>query len=460
MGVKRKFTDVVSWTSRLGGLLALICALAPLSVRGQIDYERPPIDYLHASVHDHVAQLQQRLESGEATLDFDEQSGYLPSVLRALEISPSSQLLVFSKTSFQLARISPRRPRAIYFNDNTYIGWVQRGDVIEVSSVDPQQGAVFYTLSQKPSEQPRFERQTHNCLVCHGSSHTQGVPGHFVRSVFPDRSGQPVLSAGTFRTDFTSPLRERWGGWYVTGTHGAQRHMGNVTVGAGHTSADQAGQHGADPIPLDVEAGANVIDLKPLLNISPYLTPHSDLVALMVLEHQTAAHNGITAANYSARMTRRDALIMNEALQRDAQYESESTQRRYAAAAEKMLDVLLLVNEAPLTEPVAGTSEFARHFQQLGPVDRQGRSLRALDLKTRLFRYPCSYLIYSGSFAALPPEVRDRVLQRLWSVLTSADTSEKFQHLAPADRQAIREILQDTQPDLPAYWRSSAGDGT
>jgi hypothetical protein len=325
------------------------------------------------------------------------------------------------------------------------VGWVQRGDVVEVSAVDPQQGAVFYTLDQQSAEQPRFTRQTDECLLCHGSSHTLGVPGHFVRSVFPDRAGMPVLSAGTFRTDYTSPLNERWGGWYVTGLHGKQRHMGNVTV------ADRN-----QPEQLDTESGANLVDLHDRIDVDRYLTDSSDIVALMVLEHQVAMHNRFTVANYQARFADRDAKIMNEALGRPADYESESTKRRYSSAAEKVLDCLLLVDEQPLSDPIEGTSAFATEFQRRGPVDHQGRSLRQLDLKQRLFKFPCSYLIYSSAFDALPGRVRDGIYERLWEVLTGRDQSPKYAHLSAADRQAILEIVRGTKSDLPACWNSTS----
>jgi hypothetical protein len=421
-------------------VLGLITGVVP--AHGQVDYERPPIDYLGSAVHDPVARLGERLERGEVSLPFASKSGYLASVLQVLDVPVSSQILVFSKTSFQQAKISPRRPRALYFNDHVYVGWVQQGDVLEVSAIDPQQGTIFYTLEQQPAEQPRFVRQTHNCLVCHGSSHTEGVPGSFVRSIFPDRLGHPVLSAGTFRTDYTSPLRERWGGWYVTGTHGQQRHMGNVVLKAG-----------SDPSALDVEAGANVVDLSDRVDVSPYLTPSSDIVALMVLEHQATAHNRLTAANFSARITARDARIMDEALDRADGSESDSTRRRLDAAAEKVLDVLLFVGEQTLTEPIQGTSSFAAEFQRRGPLDSHGRSLRQLDLQTRLFRYPCSYLIYSEACDALPAPLRDRLLRRLWEVLTGGDSSAKFQHLSAGDRQDILAILRETKPGLPEYWQ-------
>ncbi len=350
----------------------LLCVFGVLGVLGlspagraaaQVDYDRPPINYSQATSQDAVADLQQQLDNGTRKLEYDQQHGYLPSLLTTLGISPVSQLLVFSKTSFQQSRITPRRPRALYFNDHTYVGWVQQGDVLEVSTVDPQLGAVFYTLSQQEAAHPQFERQTHQCLTCHGATHTGGVPGHFVRSVFPDRSGRPVLSAGSFRTDYTSPLSERWGGWYVSGRHGAQRHMGNVTIA-----------RASEPETLDVQAGANVEDLSSLelLDVAPYLTGHSDLVALMVLEHQVAVHNALTAAHYSARITMRDAQIMNEALGRESGFESESTRRRLDSAAERLVRTLLLSGEHALAGPVAGTSGFAESFIRLGPFDDQG----------------------------------------------------------------------------------------
>ena len=421
----------------------LACWMPARIARSQVAYERPPIDYLKAPVHDAIVVLQTKIDAGQQSLKHDEKSGYLASLLTALDIHRSSQVLVFSKTSFQQTKISARRPRALYFNDNTYIGWVQRGDVVEISSVDAQQGAIFYTLDQQDRAKPHFDRQTHNCLVCHGSSHTASVPGHFVRSVYPDRGGRPVLSAGTFHTDYTSPLSERWGGWYVSGTHGKQRHMGNVTI-----------KNRSEPEHLDVEAGANVTDLAQLelLDVTPYLTPHSDIVALLVLEHQVSMHNAITAANYSARITQRDSKIMNEALQRGADFESDSTRRRFDSAAEKVVERLLLCDEQALTDPIRGTSGFSQEFQQRGPFDAQERSLRALDLKTRLFKYPCSYLIYTDAFDGLPEPIRTRVWRRLWEILSEPEAPVKYQHLTRADRQAICEILLETKHDLPDYW--------
>ncbi|MFC1759313.1 hypothetical protein ACFL2H_11195, partial [Planctomycetota bacterium] len=208
----------------------LLCCCYAFPAAGQIAFDQPPIDYTNSAPNDRIAGLQAKIDSGEVQLDFEEERGYLRSVLHHLNIPISTQSLVFSKTSFQLRRITPRTPRALYFNDDVYIGWVIDGDVIEVSAVDPQLGANFYTLEQRQTKRPKFTRRTHACLQCHGSTLTEGVPGHLVRSVYPNEDGHPILSARTFRTDHSSPLEQRWGGWYVTGEHGKQRHLGNLLV--------------------------------------------------------------------------------------------------------------------------------------------------------------------------------------------------------------------------------------
>src|SRR5262249_27414426 len=208
-----------------------------------------------------------------------------PAILKELNVPPSSQVLVFSKTSFQRERITPKTPRALYFNDDVYVGFVLRGDVLEVAASDPKLGTAFYTLDQEPDDKPQFFRQRDNCLACHASTATGCAPGLLVLSVFTDRTGMPILSAGTFRTDHSSPLKERWGGWYVTGTHGNQTHMGNWVV-----------ENKRDPQAEGNAAGQNVTDLKSRFTVANYLTPNSDIVALMVLEHQTECHNRIARA--------------------------------------------------------------------------------------------------------------------------------------------------------------------
>jgi hypothetical protein len=418
-------------------LAAAACALAAVPVQAQLEFEREPISYGTAPVHDRVARLQQDLERGTVTLTYDEEHGYLKSLLAALDVPASSQGLVFSKTSFQLRRISPSRPRAVYHNYDTYVGFVQGGEVLELAAVDPEQGAVFYTLPQEQVEKPRFIADRGECLTCHASSRTQGVPGVLVRSVFSDERGQPQIGSGTFSTDHRSPLDERWGGWYVTGTHGDMRHMGNV-LARDRTRPEQ----------LDRDAGANISDLSALVDTQPYVAPTSDIVALMVLEHQVQMQNYLTLAGYETRHALFYDQVMNEALERPADYQSESTQRRVAAAGDKLLKYLLFAEEFPLTAPISGSAEFRRDFEGRGPRDSQGRSLRDLDLQHRLFKHPCSYLIYSESFDRLPAPVHSYVCKRLFRILTGEDDDPAFARLSLEDRRAVLEILSETKPGL------------
>ncbi|MFO0959590.1 MAG: hypothetical protein U0800_19500 [Isosphaeraceae bacterium] len=422
---------------RVGALsawIALVCG-APTWGQQELNYEGEPISYLSAPVDDPVARLDAKLASGAVKLSRDRDRGYLPAVLEALGVPPESQALVFSKTSFQHTKISPQTPRALYFGDDVYIGWVRNSETLEVSAVDPRQGAVFYLLDQGEKENPRFERQTHNCLACHSSSKTQGVPGHLIRSVFTDTSGQPVYNVGSFLTDHASPMSERWGGWYVTGHDGGQKHMGNGVV-----------RDRTHPQSIDDNGGADLDDLKGKLSIRPYLTPYSDIVALMVLEHQTQGHNRIAAASYHERLARYYDRGINRALGRPEDYLSPTSKRRIERASDDLVDYLLFVGEPELAAPIEGTSGFASKFGANARRDARGRSLRDFDLKARLFRYPLSFLVETEAFDALPASVLDRVRERFRAILSGEDDSPKYAHLDGDTRRAIREVLQASKP--------------
>lgn len=427
----------------LASLIMLYCPwlLCASGARAQLDFEAAPIHYNTAPVNDRVQTLATKLSEGKVQLAYDQQHGYLKAVLEALDVPVSSQALVFSKTSFQLRRIAPERPRAVYFTDDVYVGWVQGGDVVEISAADPHQGGIFYTVSQTPADPPKIIRDRGQCIACHASSRTQGVPGHLVRSVYPSSSGQPFYGSGTFTSNHRSPLSERWGGWYVTGTHGRQRHMGNVIA-----------QQSDNPEALDVEAGANITSLETHLDTSPYLSPHSDIVALMVLEHQTHMQNLITRANFTARSADHYDRVMNKAMGRPEDYRSDSARRRIDRAVDKLVAYMLFAGEIPITDAIQGTSTFHVDFAARGPHDKRGRSLRDLDMHTRMFRYPCSYLIYTKSFDSLPDEVKQPIYERLFAILSGEDNDQQFRHLSESDRRAVLEILRQTKSDLPGYW--------
>ncbi|NQV28991.1 MAG: hypothetical protein HQ518_31940 [Rhodopirellula sp.] len=424
-----------------------VFAIVSASAWAADEFDRPPINYRDSSPDNCISRLQAGIDSGRQTLTFDMEHGYLKAVLASLSVPVESQMLVFSKTSLQRHRISPRTPRALYFNDDVYIGYCQSGDVLEVSVVDPQLGTVFYTLDQESSDEPRFERRIDNCLICHSSSRTGGVPGHVVRSLFVDASGQPLFSAGSRTVDHTTPMKDRWGGWYVTGTHGSQSHVGNLITRTKRVYE-----------PVDNSQGHNVEDLSKRFRVSHYLTSHSDIVALMVMEHQTLVHNRLTNASYETRKALHYEQTMNEALGNEPGHRLESTTRRVHSAGDDLVEALLLVDEAPLSAAIRGTSGYTELFAKSGKRDAQGRSLRDFDLNTRLFRYPCSYLIYSEAFDALPAEMREHVWHRLWEVLTATEPEKKFSHLSASDRAAIVEIIRETKTGLPDYWTSGSGD--
>lgn len=418
------------------GFTLLTVALVARSTPGEDAYELPPIEYSRATPDNRLAKLQATLETGEVELEHSPKFGRLTSLLKYLEISPASQMLVFSKTSMQRERIAPRTPRAIYFDDDVYVGYCHAGKQIELAVADPQLGAVFYTLDQSPDERPKLVRETHRCLQCHGAAQSDDIPGFLVRSLFVDSGGQPILSEGSHRVDHATPLKDRWGGWYVTGTHGRQHHLGNLVV-----------RDRDAPKPWEGPANGNVLDLADRIHAQNYPAGHSDLVALMVFEHQTHLHNLIAKANFTVRQALHYQLGLNRALGDPDDNRLESTTRRIESAGEDLVKGLMFVDEARLVEPIAGTTRFADDFSSRGPSDRHGRSLRELDLRTRLFRYPCSYMIYSAAFEALPPEMKAYFTGRLHEVLDGNGGSD-YAHLSAADRQAITEILQDTKPEI------------
>ena len=448
MNPKQQFRGETAGLIRSFAIAAMAAAPAWIGftaadVRAVDSFEQPPISYSEKEPVNAVQALAGQVARGDVRLAFDETTGYLRGVLAALRIPISSQTLVFSKTSLQQRYITPKNPRAVYFSDDVYVGYVRGGDVLELSVADPQLGTVFYTLSQDSVERPEFVRQTNDCLICHGGSQTRGVPGHIVRSVYPDAGGQPIFSAGSHRVDDSTPLADRWGGWYVSGRHGAGTHLGNLTYRKRPEAAD-----GSDP------AGLNQTDLGARFDASGYLSPHSDLVALTVLAHQASAHTILAKASFDARMALHREAALNRELGEPADHRWPSTTTVLESSATSLVECFLFAGAAPLPAPIEGTTTFAADFASAGPRDAKGRSLRMFDLRERLFRHPCSFLVYSQSFDALPEELRRRFWSRMDAVLQEQSCEDRFGHLTAADRSAIRDILGATKPGVPPSWRT------
>jgi hypothetical protein len=473
---------VLAMLAALGVLVALAFLAMPANAQvavknqGYIPFSDAPINYRSNDLNDPVSQLQQQLAQGKASLVYEPEHGYLRSVLQLLHVPIDSQTLVFSKTSFQYPKISPEHPRALYYNDDVYVGSVHEGKAIEIVSFDPRQGAIFYLLDERKVERPAFQRAELDCTQCHIAAGTRGIPGVLLRSVYPTTTGTLVPGTKALITDQESPWSERWGGWYVTGDLAGGTHMGNAVVGDQESTAAAAATSTSAATGAPSGA-ANLEGLGKPFDSSTYLSPDSDVVAHLVLAHQTQMHNLITLTNYKTRL----ALYSQADHSGDATSSgttapsatdplakgpgadtalSEATRRQFERPAEQLLRYLLFVNEATLPGAgkvqVGASSAFAREFATRGPRDSKGRSLRDLDLTTRIFRYPCSYLVYSDSFAALPEPAKTYVYHRLLEVLSGQDQSKDFTRLTAADREAVLEILLETQRGLPQEWTDYA----
>jgi hypothetical protein len=426
----------------IAGALALAAAGLDGCSRGQpptrdqalvYDSEYPGIDYARGHPGDRLGELAAELERGRRSLKYDPARGYLGAALAALDIDPSSQVLVFSRTSVQGRHIDSTTPRAIYFNDDDYVAWVPGAPTFELASFDPGLGPVFYKMTEDPSAPGGVERELTTCLRCHDTYGLSGggAPRFILGSGYTGSDGELVSHEAWILTDQSTPLKNRWGGWYVTGRSGDQVHLGNMIV-----------QKAEDLDQIEALRKGNIDELSGFFDTSRYLTPYSDIVALMVLEHQVEVQNLISRVRFDT--VGKAGVGKSDAGQGDAEAGSLSD------TVEQLIEAMLMVDETALTGPITGGSGFAGRFESLGPFDKAGRSLRQLDLRTRLFRYPLSYLIYSDPFEALPQSVRDAFYLRLREILAETPADDGFDRLTVGDRVAIAGILSDTLPEALA----------
>ena len=424
-------------------LVPLVSALAlgngHAVLAGDEPFEQSPISYSTTSPRDVIQRLEKRMAAGEFRFQGGDRE-VARALLQALNIQESSQVLVFSKTSFQLSLIHPNTPRALYFSGDCYVGWVP-GGLMEVTSIDPELGPVFYTFDPHLPEggQTRFHRDS-DCLRCHGGTFVREIPAVMVRSIATDRSGQPIFSQGSTLVDDTTPFSERWAGWYVTGTGGTVRHRGNIL------SRERDGG-----LVVDVDFGGNRTNLPPSVDAGRFLAPGSDVAALLVLEHQCGVQNALTRAAHQCRRI----LQYQQNLQRDLKEPItvgptyDSARRVYDSCAQEVLDRLLFREAAALPEDgFTGGGAFSSDYARRGIRTRAGQSLADLDLRTRLFKLRCSPLIYSATFHQLPEHLRERVLERLHRILDEPELEPRYAHLEEAERKSIRHILTETLPEF------------
>ena len=414
-------------------------AALPAPARDSEPYEQPPINYSTTQPRDPIARWQARIAAGEVKYGGTDRE-LLQALLRELKIPVASQVIVFSKTSLQRQRIRPDHPRAVYFTDNAYAGWVP-GGLMEVTTIDPVLGPIFYALDPaalRTNAPGAFVRDS-DCLRCHGGTFVRGIPSVFVRSLYTDADGEPMLRHGSEVVDFRTPFENRWGGWYVTGKHGAALHRGNVLA-----------QEKQDQLVVDFKRGANLTSLSGFFSTKDYPAESSDIVALLVLEHQTTMQNTLTRASLNARRM----LEYQKSLQRDLkepvteELTYDSVKSVFESTAREITDDLLFRGEAELPAGLEGSAAFQRAFPADAPRTADGHSLKDFSLKGHLFANRCSYLIYSESFLQLPVQLKRRVYDRLARALKTTDADARYAHLGAQERGRITRILRETHPEL------------
>ncbi|MEM1296124.1 MAG: hypothetical protein AAGH89_12225 [Verrucomicrobiota bacterium] len=413
-----------------------------LSRLSAVDIESAPIHYSDSTPTDRFAVLKEKIEADEFKLSTVRREALL-QVLEQLEVPIESQVLVFSKTSAQNSLIGPSHPRAIYFSDNCYVGWAKGGS-IEILTYDPKLGAVFYVVDPtKQTSAERFDRPA-SCLNCHERSSTGGIPGGLVRSVFAQQDGMPLFHAGSTYVDQSTPVMERWGGWYVTGTVGDQTHLGNAIASE---SEEKVSMEPVQDSHLALEQLDQVFDTRQYP-----AKGSSDVVALMIFEHQIAMHNTLSAANLSVRQLQYRTAEMRSAMGEPPLIVPEGTLKRVIESqATRIVEGLLFRDEHQMEgDGVEGSDEFADAFSRNRKPTADGRSLKDLRLYERLFKYRCSYVIYSEVFDHLTPWLKQEVYRQLSATLSGDSLEELSSHMSLTERDRILGILKATKHDWPS----------
>ncbi len=382
-----------------------------------LPFGQPPINYWLGDSQDVIALLQRRIEDEQQDFPFDALSGYLPALLRELKIPVESQLLLYASASPHRSHINAERPRAIYFNDDVSVAWHPGSVLLEFAAQDSHKGTTFYTLTNRADAKPAFHRSSSQvCLGCHGptNGHWMGahVPGHLNPSAISDLKVNPRLI--TTALSHFIPLEERWNNWYVTGLSPQQAHRGN-------RSTEKLRRE----MPEGAKQSRYVTDLAADFDTTRYVTDTSDAVAHLIFDHQMFGLNLLTRLSHEHQL--------------DVRSKTEQLAVAY----------LLLANEAPLEHPVDGKSVYAEWYRRRGPKDDQGRSLYELDLETRLFRHRVSPLVHSRMMQNLPPELKQRLFERLNEVLSGREELAKPYTLPEGDRAETLAVLRATVPDWP-----------
>ena len=403
------------------------------------DYELEPHGYFSKDAKDPVTLLMKRVQRGEVLIKEPNGKPLVERLLRELGLNKDTQILVFSRTSLQRREVSYSNPRALYFNESVYLGWMPNGR-IEIASFDPELGPIFYFQRELDDASSPLLARTRSCLGCHAGDATNFLPGSLGRSVYPDESGRSLKSIDDYRrSGHHIPLHDRYGGWFVSGNHGAMRHMGNAI----------ASREGGK-ITIDREQFANLEKLDRFFSTEAYPAPGSDIAALLVFDHQVTMHHRLVEAAYRARQSLFDSKLDPKETDVSKLSKGRSTDE-FLEGRDKVVDYLLFRDETPIPK-VSCDPAFRRAFSANRIADRRKRSLKDLRLDGRIFENRCSYMIYSPTFDQFPPMLKGAIYARIHEILTSPKPVEGFDYLGKEEKRRILEILDETKEDLPPGW--------
>ena len=389
----------------------------------KLDYKAPPHSYWERPPQDAVTAALAKIQSGELKVDTSSDRAFVASLLGALKVPVSSQLLVYSATSMQSGIINPRNPRALYFNDEIYVGFVP-GGLVEIMGVDPELGGVFYIFDKpQPGQLPRTDRST-RCFNCHAGSATMRIPGLLAESVAPIISGASYENYRRDEQGHQIPLADRFGGWHVT-------------------SAKPFGETKANIFARSDGSGVKIVKVKPgeMWDIEKHLLPSSDILPHLIHEHQIGFDNQVIHAAYLARE-----------IGDKGRTPTLADDKRLNEKATALVRYILFTDEAKLPPSgIAGDEKYAADFLSNKKASGTGLSLKDLDLKTRMFKHRCSYMLYTPQWQKLPAMIKNRVYAGMKLALSGKDRN--YAYLSAQERLAIVSILRETLPDLPANWR-------
>ncbi len=403
------------------------------------DYELEPHGYFSKDAKDPVTLLMKRVQRGEVLIKEPNGKPLVERLLRELGLNKDTQVLVFSRTSLQRREVSYSNPRALYFNESVYLGWMPNGR-IEIASFDPELGPIFYFQRELDDASSPLLARSRSCLGCHAGDATNFLPGSLGRSVYPDKSGRSLRSIDDYRrSGHHIPLHDRYGGWFVSGNHGAMRHMGNAI----------ASREGGK-ITIDREQFANLEKLDRFFSTEAYPAPGSDIAALLVFDHQVTMHHRLVEAAYRARQSLFDSKLDPKETDVSKLSKGRSTDE-FLEGRDKVVDYLLFRDETPIPK-VSCDPAFQRAFSANRIADSRKRSLKDLRLDGRIFENRCSYMIYSPTFDQFPPMLKGAIYARIHEILTSPKPVEGFDYLGKDEKRRILEILDETKEDLPPGW--------